>query len=147
MALLKITTLADANPGGNRVVVNQRLYLTGDGAELVEEGDKRAAFLFCSPGKAVERAELARLGVDVDGDGKKRDKGKTDDKRDGSAANKSGTTGAGIDGNVKQAKRTIAGVETIAELDELDKLEAAREGGPRAGVTKALANRRADLEE
>lgn len=145
MALLKIKTLRDQAAGGNRVVVNQRLFLTADGGQLVEEGDKAAAFLFCSPGKAVEVDELARLGAEVDGDGKKRDKKPTEDKRDDSAANKSGG-GAGVPGNVKKAQRTIAGVETTAELDELADLEAAREGGPRAGVTKALDNRRADLE-
>jgi hypothetical protein len=142
---LTINTLrdaADAAAAGNRIVVDRRLWLTADGSRAVEDGDPEAAIQLCSPGKAMLRAELERLGIKIKGGGKKRDKAPTEDKAEAPADNKGG---AGVPGNVKAAKVTIAMADTD-DLATLDELEADREDGPRTGVTKALAKRRAELE-
>ncbi len=145
MPLTKIKTLRDGGTG-IRVTVNERLFVNRAGDALVEHGDPTAAFQFCSPGKRVLRSELERFGrtPGKPAGGKKRDKAGTEDKSDKGGSDNKGE--AGIPGNVKTAKRTIAGAEDLAELAELDGLEAAREDGPRTGVTKALAKRRAELE-
>ena len=140
---------ADAAAASNSVIVNRRLFVTADRSRAVEEGDPDAAFLLCAPGKPVLRSELERLGVQIDGGekkggGEKRDKAPAEDKAQGPADNKGG--GAGVPGNVKTAKAAIAEADDAEALDAFDELEAAREGGPRTGVTKALAKRRADLE-
>ena len=44
------------------MVADRRLYLTADKTRLVEEGDPRGAFLYCSPGLEVDEEELRRLG-------------------------------------------------------------------------------------
>ena len=142
---LTIRTLQDAN--GSRVIVDRRLWLDADG-HAVEDGDPAAATLFCSPGKPMLRAVLEAAGVKIGrakktDDEKKRDKASTEDKRDKAPTE---DKGAGVPGNVRAAKAT-AGMADADDLDELDKLESDREGGPRPGVTKALAKRREDLEE
>lgn len=145
---MALTIRADEkDPGGNKITVDRRLYLTSDGSRLVEEGDPAARLLFCTPGKRVLRSELEQLGVELDAGGKKRDKADTEDKRDKSGAEDKGDAGEGVPGNVKTAKRTIAGVEDLDELEALEALEAARDGGPRVGVTKAIEARRAEMEE
>lgn len=148
---LTIKTLKDAADAaalasGNSVIVGRRLWLTADRSRAVEDGDPEAAFLLCAPGKPVLRSVLEAAGVlavdDKKGGGKKRDKAPTEDKVQAPADNKGG---AGVPGNVKAANATIAEADA-GDLDELEQLEAAREDGPRTNVTKALANRRADLE-
>lgn len=146
---LTINTLKDAaDAGGNRVTVDRRMWLTQSG-RAVEDGDPSAVRLLCSPGKRVLRSVLEAAGVKI-GAGKKRDKAPTEDKAEAPADNKADPTadekGDGIPGNVKAAKVTI-GMADAGDLDELDSLEAGRDGGPRTGVTKALAKRRAELEE
>lgn len=139
---LTINMLRDADAGGNRVIVDRRLWLTADRSRAVEDGDPEAAFLLCAPGKAYLRAELERLGIKIKGGGKKRDKAPTEDKADKKPTEDKG----GIAGNVKTAKAAIAGAADTDALDALDELEAAREDGPRTGVNRALKQRRAELE-
>jgi len=43
------------------MVADRRLYLTADKTELVEEGNPRGAFLYCSPGQFVDEQEVERL--------------------------------------------------------------------------------------
>lgn len=152
-----IKLLKDA--GGPRVIVDRRLWVTADGSRAVEDGDPAAAFLLCAPGKPVPRAELERLGVKIESfdqekvgkglgrrrrrRGVKRDKAPTEDKAQPAADNKGG---AGVPGTAKAASKTIA-MADAGDLAVLEELEADREDGPRAGVTKALAKRRAELEE
>ena len=144
---LTINTLKDAaDAGGVRVVVDRRLWLNADGV-AVEDGDPAAAILLCAPGKSILRSVLKAAGVKIDGKNgvaKKQDKAPTEDKAQGPADNKGG--GAGVPGNVKAAKVAIAEADDAEALDAFDELEAAREDGPRTGVTEALVKRRAELE-
>jgi len=48
------------------VIAAEKLWLTADRSALVNDGDERAAFLFCTPGKKISDEDAARLGV-VDG--------------------------------------------------------------------------------
>ena len=43
------------------MVADRRLFLTLDKKQLVEEGDLRAAFLYCSPGQMINEGEYWRL--------------------------------------------------------------------------------------
>ena len=43
------------------MVADRRLFLTLDKKQLVEEGDSRAAFLYCSPGQMINENEYWRL--------------------------------------------------------------------------------------
>ena len=133
--------------GGARVIIDRRLWLDAEG-NAVEDGDPAAATLFCSAGKPMLRSALEAAGVKIGrekktDDEKKRDKASTEDKRDKAPTE---DKGAGVPGDVKAAKAS-AGMADADDLDELDKLESDREGGPRTGVTKALSKRRQDIEE
>ena len=143
---LTIRTLKDA-AGGTRVIVERRLWLDAEG-HAVEDGDPAAATQLCSPGKLMLRTVLEAAGVKIrrakkTDDEKKRDKASTEDKRDKAPTE---DKGAGVPGDVKAAKATV-GMADADDLDELDQLEAGREGGPRTSVTKALSKRRQDIEE
>lgn len=48
---------------GVTVEVDQRLWLTDSQDELVQDGDPRAAFLYCTPGKRVPREEAEKFGL------------------------------------------------------------------------------------
>jgi len=52
------------------LVADRRLYLTADRTTVVEEGDPRAAFLLAGQGSEIPAAEVERLGLTVDGDGR-----------------------------------------------------------------------------
>jgi hypothetical protein len=41
---------------------DRKLWLTDGRDELVEDGDPRAAFLYCTPGKMIDEAEARSLG-------------------------------------------------------------------------------------
>ena len=45
------------------VIATQKLFLNADKSELVPEGDKRAAFLFCVPGDEIRPDEHNRFGL------------------------------------------------------------------------------------
>src|SRR3990167_9405922 len=45
------------------VVAEQRLWLTADKEHIVGEGDRRAAFLLCSPGDELPLAVAERYGL------------------------------------------------------------------------------------
>lgn len=45
------------------MIVDRRLYLTRDRNSLVEEGDPRAAFLYCAPGQYVNAEHFLSLQV------------------------------------------------------------------------------------
>ncbi len=151
---LTIERLEDVNC--NRVVVARRLYTDAHG-QAVEPGDPSAVALLCSAGKPVLRSVLEAAGVKfAKTGGAPKAQAPTADKSQAPADNKADTTADdktdeptftdGIPGSVKAAKVTI-GMAGTGDLDDLEQLEAGRDGGPRAGVTKALAKRRTDLEE
>ncbi|MDZ4135447.1 MAG: hypothetical protein U1D06_07610 [Paracoccaceae bacterium] len=48
------------------MIATQKLFLNADKSELVPEGDKRAAFLFCVPGNEIRPDEHKRFGL-IDG--------------------------------------------------------------------------------
>lgn len=48
---------------GDTVEVDAKLWLTKDKDELVPDGDIRAAFLYCTPGKRVPRDEAEQFGI------------------------------------------------------------------------------------
>lgn len=50
------------------VVVNERLWLTAERDRLVPDGDPDAAFLFCTAGARVARADALRLGLIAESD-------------------------------------------------------------------------------
>lgn len=52
-----------STPVSHYVVLDRTLYLTADREELVEEGDRRAAFLFATAGKRVPLDEAVRYGL------------------------------------------------------------------------------------
>jgi|DewCreStandDraft_4_1066084.scaffolds.fasta_scaffold35960_4 hypothetical protein len=56
---LTISKLDDTGP---TVTVERKLWLDADGG-LVEDGDPRAAVLYCVPGDEIPRAEAERLGL------------------------------------------------------------------------------------
>lgn len=56
---LTISTTDDAGP---TVTAERKLWLDADGC-LVEDGDPRAAVLYCVPGDEIPRAEAERLGL------------------------------------------------------------------------------------
>lgn len=45
------------------MVATEKLWLTEDRSELVADGDPRAAFLFCTPGKTISPADADRYGL------------------------------------------------------------------------------------
>lgn len=49
------------------IVSDRRLYLTVDKAEVVEDGDPRAAFLFATPGVEIAAGDVERLGLSAEG--------------------------------------------------------------------------------
>ncbi len=49
---------------------DRRLWLTRDRDSLAEDGDIAAASLLASPGSAIPAAEVARLGLVTDADGR-----------------------------------------------------------------------------
>lgn len=63
MALVTVEHLKPP-PNAPTIVVNERLWLTRDGARLVPDGHPDAALLFCTPGRPVDKAEFERLGRD-----------------------------------------------------------------------------------
>lgn len=81
----------EKDEGGTRVTVDRRLYLTSDRSRLVKEGDKEAAFLYCTAGEHMPCSELRAFGVKVskfkpeakaDEPKAKQDKDKPEDKAD-----------------------------------------------------------------
>lgn len=48
---------------GDTVEVDVKLWLTKDKDELVPDGDERAAFLYCTPGKRIPRAEAEHFAI------------------------------------------------------------------------------------
>lgn len=44
------------------MISDRRLFLTADRKIIVEEGDTRAAFLFCLPGDYYDEVEAAKFG-------------------------------------------------------------------------------------
>ena len=66
---LKIKLHRD-NPVATVVISDRRLWLTADRSEVVEEGDPKAAHLFCAgPGRRIPIADAERYGL-VAADGK-----------------------------------------------------------------------------
>lgn len=47
------------------VVIEARLCISGDGKRLVPDGHPDAAFLFCTPGNEVDKAEFERYELDA----------------------------------------------------------------------------------
>lgn len=88
---LTIKTLEDGDAGGVKVTVDRRLWLTADRKRAVEDGDPKARFQLCAPGKRVLRSELERVGVKIKS-GKKKDAAKSEEpaenKADAPADNK-----------------------------------------------------------
>ena len=62
----------DINPhrgSDEMVTVSVKKWLTADRQELVDDGDPRAAVLYCTPGMQITRSEAERHGlVDSDDD-------------------------------------------------------------------------------
>ena len=62
----------DMNPNrgtDEMVTVSVKKWLTADRQELVDDGDPRAAVLYCTPGMQIPRSEAERHGlVDTDDD-------------------------------------------------------------------------------
>src|SRR3990167_620944 len=48
---------------GALATAEQKLWLTAGRDELVADGDRRAAFLFCVPGDEISREEAERYGL------------------------------------------------------------------------------------
>ena len=44
-------------------VADRRLWLTADKSKAVEDGDPRAAFLLCTPGRSIPRPQAEALGL------------------------------------------------------------------------------------
>lgn len=62
---LEVHTLRDtARP--TAIIADRRLYLAADRTTVVEEGDRRAAFLLAGQGSEIPAAEVERLGLSLD---------------------------------------------------------------------------------
>jgi hypothetical protein len=55
-----------AQAPGTAIISDRRLWLTKDGARLVEDGSLEAAVLFAAPGSPVLVEDVARLGLAVE---------------------------------------------------------------------------------
>lgn len=44
-------------------IATEKLWLTADRSRLVKDGDPEAAFLFCTPGKALSDEDAKRYGL------------------------------------------------------------------------------------
>ena len=44
-------------------VSDRRLWLTADKSQVVEDGEDGAAFLLCTPGRSIPKAQAAALGL------------------------------------------------------------------------------------
>lgn len=51
------------NVGETGVIADRKLWLTADRDEVVEDGDDRAAFLLCTPGKKIPMELAQSLGL------------------------------------------------------------------------------------
>lgn len=65
------------------VIASEKLWLTADRSRVVPDGDAEAAFLFCTPGKAISDDDAKRYGVKA--------KAKPANKEADPPANKSGS--------------------------------------------------------
>ncbi len=64
-----------------KVKVDRKLWLDKDKKFLVEDGDNRAAFLYCAQGNEVDKDELEALGfADLEKDRELKEKKKPEDK-------------------------------------------------------------------
>ncbi len=61
MAGLEIKRPGPPAPVG--LIADRRLYLSGDKARLLEEGDAAAAYLFVTAGKIIPASDAKRLGL------------------------------------------------------------------------------------
>lgn len=54
----------ETNKGAEPMIeATEKLWLTADKNELVPDGDPRAAYLFCTPGRLVSREDAQRYGM------------------------------------------------------------------------------------
>lgn len=54
----------ETNKGAHPMIeATEKLWLTADKNELVPDGDPRAAYLFCTPGRLVSREDAQRYGM------------------------------------------------------------------------------------
>jgi len=50
-------------PEDGALAADRRLYLDAGGTRVLEDGDPAAAFLLAAPGRAIPKADVARLGL------------------------------------------------------------------------------------
>lgn len=89
MALHRIEDPATAGTGAAPIIADRVLYTNADGTKLVEEGSEDAATLVAShPGKPIPADLAASLDLEVDKDGKVKQRAAGKDKQRGAGKDK-----------------------------------------------------------
>ncbi len=68
--VLEVNMLPDQPPEAVGLIADRRLLLTADNDHVVDEGDGAGTFLLAAAGRTIPAAEVKRLGLSADADGR-----------------------------------------------------------------------------
>ena len=132
---------------GTGLIADRKLLLTADKSRVVEADDPDGAFLLANPGTLIPGEDVARLGLDADGDKIRQKKAAPALPAEGNR--EAGAIAAAVKDKLKADWEVRVQAEVDKELDvvatDMEKVEARKSSG-KAAAPKSKAERSTEAE-